>query len=170
MTKYQQIALAKLLHNLASNDSQCPNETMIISRILAMTKFLAKLVTTNTTIHIITTFELKLSCLLMIPYHMMYTPSSTMHQHQSSTLSTLYMALRHQNLIGWHLLLRRFVSVYRMKAFQALMLEGDIKHQRQQKQWDYHVLRLSIEMYKSICDARNIFLHGTSSIDAQRLF
>lgn len=135
-----------------------------------MTKFLAKLVTINTPIHIITTFELKLSCLLMIPYHMMYTPSSTMHQHQSSTLSTLYMALRHQNLIGWHLLLRRFVSVYRMKAFQALMLEGDIKHQRQQKQWDYHVLRLSIEMYKSICDARNIFLHGTSSIDAQRLF
>lgn len=29
LTKYQQIALAKLLHNLANNNSQCPNETMI---------------------------------------------------------------------------------------------------------------------------------------------
>jgi hypothetical protein len=124
--------------------------------------FLSQLVHLNTPIHIINTFEYKLSILLDIPYLTTYSAPTKISPE--ARLNLISAIIHQQNIIGWDLFLTGFHSSLWYNVFHHLSLDPS-----PQDQWDKRLIAQSGELLKNIWHDRNKVLRLSSREEAKSM-
>jgi hypothetical protein len=123
-------------------------------------KFLSTLLSAKTPIHVLSTFEYKLSITLDIQF----LPSFHVQNEIPSLTKTLLMsAIRHQNIIGWDNFLRGYTSSNWTYVFQQSHT-CDADHPS--PHWDKILVESCINFLQQIWSDQNTHLHGTSKMEA----
>jgi hypothetical protein len=105
---------------------------------------------------IINTLERKLSEILALQTHEQYNKSN----YNPST-TTVGKALHHQNLIGWDLFLRGYIS-----NLWTTVTDNDTHEST--NRWCYKLIPIIMQLHKKIWDGRNLHVHG-KTIEETRL-
>lgn len=139
---------------------QCEDPETLKSRVLKLDEYLQALIKINTNIHIVETFEYKLSMVLNITYKKKYIAPSSMDHKLYTTLIT---AKRHQNILRWNYFLKGFISSY---WIQLQTLSSSSPTARQSK-WEEKITSLTINLLKELWNDRNTFVHGKTIQEAR---
>jgi hypothetical protein len=99
---------------------------------------------------------------LQIPFDPQYGTTCPI---PSDTHLILISAIRHQNLLGWDLFLCGFTSNYWNTVFY--MAHSHSSSTKTIQLWDQKLVEESLNLYQFIWTTRNIFLHGTTKLEAE---
>jgi len=127
----------------------CSAPAAISGRALLLEHYLAYLVSLGTPIYIIATFELKLSSTLDIPFVNKYKVTTPLQMlvHQK-----LFLAIRHQNIVGWTNFLRGYISTFWETAYNSA---HSYTMEKKCSNWATQLAQASIELYHNIWKERN---------------
>jgi hypothetical protein len=130
----------------------------------ALQTFLSKLANIGTPIHILVTFEYKLSITLGLPYTQTFHMSSPICP---SLKCLLIDAIHHQNIVGWD----KFLSGYTSSYWETLTRQT---HKMEDPPtphvcWANKLVQYIFHLTSSICTDRNTVIHGASRLESQRL-
>jgi hypothetical protein len=118
----------------------------------------------RTPLYIISTFEYKLSDVLLLPFNQKYIITSSVPQY---TKNRLMEAIKHQNIVGWDNFLRGFTSTY--WAELVMLAHHDDRDLKPHQHWAEKLVSYILSCTQSVWHSRNNFIHGTSRREANQL-
>jgi hypothetical protein len=141
----------------------CPHNSAVEQRTVGLNKFLSSMLSLQTPIYLLSTLEYKSSLTLQIPFAQRYIKSFSI---PSDIHLTLLTAIHHQNLLGWDLFLRGFVSKYWNEVF--IQAHSCSPSSSLTQIWDQKLIEGALTLTHSIWTTRNIFLHGSNKMEAKQ--
>lgn len=141
----------------------CPTPLATLHRAALLEQYLSNKIKANTPTHITGVFDIKLSSLLEVPckgrYKLPLNVSKTNYQ-------TILDATWHQNILGWHLFLKGYISDYwRIAYWQSHGTHSSSTDHL----WAINLVSATIGMYKAIWADGDTHIHGTNWLEAQKL-
>lgn len=135
---------------------QCPDKTATNERHKLLEDAIHELTQKGMPKPIINTLEENLSEILVLQTHKQYNKSKS-----TPTTTTLETALHHQNLIGWELFLRGYIS-----KLWTTVTDNDTHEST--NRWCDKLLPIIMQLHRKIWDGRNLHVHG-KTIEETRL-
>jgi len=135
---------------------QCLATGAVKFRTIALNTFLDALLARHTPMAILISFELKLSGALALPYAQRFSLASPISLHHHRAIIT---AVRHQNILGWDMFLKGFISTKWEDAYHLLK---DRSAPTFPISWPRFLTTTVLHTLHSIWCNCNKIIHGTS--------